>query len=363
MTITIAERLHPFSHRPGTKFLLPKSSFAVQIFPTRLECIDLAYELSSFAIDFHVNGPIKGFTAELDLESGLIRVFGQTPEGYVRYLLQCEREGLWLTVERAPNEKLACRHSFSEQTFLLSPKEKLLIPFSAKIAHPVSEERLSLGMHKSQEWEGIHRRLDCKEIFPLWHRLSQWIVTLEISAREGNYALLEACRHKLEHRERTTLLEAFESFFLAAFEGVLTPRLFDNEYQGILPGTHALKSSVSPLPLLTEGGKLIRALFFQERANEIEILPCLPSSFHCGRMTGIQTSQGHRIDFEWTKKALRRLRIHVFADGKLCLKLPKKTSCRLKKGRKTIKHSPIDAEGKLSLELQANEILHLDRFH
>ena len=77
----------------------------------------------------------------------------------------------------------------------------------------------------------------------------------------------------IANRERVKLLEVFESFFLASFEGVLVPRLIDTEYQGILP-QEEIKGP--PLPLLTEGGKLIRSLIFQEDQGVLSLL--LPSA-------------------------------------------------------------------------------------
>lgn len=365
MKITIAERIHPFSHQLGTKFLLPKSSLTVQVFPTRLQFADLENPSIAFFVDLTFAGPIKEFNSELDLEHGLLRVFGKTRDGYMRYLVQAGIDGVLLTMEKIPNGIVECRHSLSPITFSLSKEEPLLIPLSlADCKGATGDERLSLGLHKAQEWESICSRLDFKEIFPLWHRLCAWMPTLRRSSHEGNYQLLEECRRKIENREKEHVLEAFEHFFLSSFEGVLTPRLFDTQYQGILQAFAKQNTSIALLPLLTEGGSLIRSMFFQENQNELAILPCLPAQFHCGRMTGVKTSQGSVIDFEWTKKNLRRLRLLSSASGgKACLKLPKGiASCRLKIGRKTMKHPSIDPDGKMTLLLNPGDVVHLDRF-
>lgn len=362
MRITIAQRCHPFSHQIGTKMLLPKSSLVVQVFPTRIFFCDLNHQMRNFFVSLAFIGPVSGFTVELDLERGLLCVFGQTQRGYMRFLLQAEKEGVLLSMEKIPEQKVECTYSFAPHSFFLEKSSQFLIPLPWITEVVTSEERLSLGMHKSQDWDGIRRRLDFKEILPIWHRLSRWVLPTEARPHGGNVQLLDLCAEKISNRDRVKVLDAFEAFFLAAFEGVLVPRLVDTEYQGFF--THEPMSlSESPLFLLTQGGKVIRSLFFQETESAIALLPCLPPSFHCGRMTSVRSSEGHLLDFEWTKKTLRRLRLNCTKEGVVSLKLPKKVSSyRIKVGRKTIQSPPLDAEGKIHLELRAKELVHFDRF-
>ena len=361
MKITIAERFHPFSHANGTKFLLPKTAMVIQVFPTRLYFTDLENRFKPFDISFDFVGPLKDFTAELDLEKGQLRVFGTTKKGYMRFSICAKPDGIWLMMEKTPEGKVACRRSSPPEKHSLSKAESMLIspPFEES-CQEAGSERLSLGMHKAQEWESICRRLDFKEIFPLWLALCAQVPTTTQVGTGGNYSLLEECRQRIDERDRVGVLEAFEAFFLASFEGVLTPRLFDTEHQGIASVTG---EAISPLPLLTEGGRLIRSLFVQETAGELAILPCLPTAFECGRMTGIQTSRNDVVDFEWTKKFLRRMRITSVLGRELTLRLPKGiASFRCKKGRTTMKKMHVDREGRVVLTLGANQTLHLDRF-
>jgi hypothetical protein len=364
MKITIAERFHPFSHENGTKFLLPNTSYSVQVFPTRLNFVDINERMESFFIAFDFAGPFIDFTAELDLELGILRVFGMTKKGYMRYLVCAKKDGIWLTMEKIPEEKLACCRSFSPEKFSLSKGESMLIPLSFKIdGQRRNEERLSLGIHKAQEWEFIRRRKDFKEIFPLWLTLSRWVPLEGEEGNAGNYLLLKECRQKINQGEKEKVLESFRQLFLAAFDGVLVPRLHDTQYQGILPEVGQNNSSSSPLPLLTKGACLIRSLFFQEKEGKIAILPCLPSEFHSGRMIGVKALEGVTCDFEWTKKNLRRMRIFSLYGEGILLKLPKGIrSCRIKKGRHVLKKLTTDAEGYMNLSLVANETIDLDRF-
>ena len=66
----------------------------MQIYPTRLIFSEEWGKTLPF--DLEVKGPVKGFTAELDLERGRIRVWG---EG-MRYSLFAEEQGIWIDWEK-----------------------------------------------------------------------------------------------------------------------------------------------------------------------------------------------------------------------------------------------------------------------
>ncbi len=356
MKLTIAQRLHPFSHQNGTKFLLPQTSFCVQVYPTRLEFTDLEGREAPFFIALDFTGPIVDFTAELDLEQGVLRIFGTTQKGYMRYFLFARKDGIQLKLEKAPGEQVMCHLSSSPAAFCLTKGESLLIPMLLRDADGKKrEERLSLGMHKAQNWELVRRRSDFKEIFPVWLALGRWVPATEA---EGNYFLLEECRKNIETKNKAELLGSFQKLFLAAFDGVLVPRLVDKEHQGIVQQTQL---DLPPLPLLTRGASLIRSLFVQEIAGKIAILPCLPAEFHCGRMTGVQIGD-LSLDFEWSKKSLRSLRIVSPLDAEMCLSLKTIRSCRLRYGRGISKKAAIASDGSLILSLSPNQPAFLDRF-
>ena len=356
MKLTIAERLHPFSHQNGTKFLLPQTSFCIQVYPTRLEFTDLEGRENPFFVTLDFTGPIVDFTAELDLEQGILRIFGTTQKGYMRYLLFARKDGIQLKLEKAPREQVMCHLSSSPAAFCVTKGESLLIPMLLRDADgQQSQERLSLGMHKAQNWELVRRRSDFKEIFPVWLALGRWIPAKEA---EGNYSLLEECRKNIETKNKAELLGSFQKLFLASFDGVLVPRLVDTEHQGIV---QPMQLDLSPITLLTKGASLIRSLFVQEIAGKIAILPCLPAEFHCGRMTGVQIGSVS-LDFEWSKKTLRGLQIVSPQDAEVCLSLKTIRSCRLRYGRGTSKKAAIASDGSLILSLSPNQPAFLDRF-
>jgi len=367
MKITIAQRLHPFSHTAGTKFLLPKSTFCVQVFPTRLNFSDLEGKIEPFCLSFAFQGPIQEFTAELDLEHALLRIFGKTLQGYMRYLIYAAEGGIWIEVEKAPKEGVTYSRCNTSLPFATGEKRQLCACPVYKVEGRAQEERLSLGMHKLQDWDLLRRRLDLKEIFPHLLRLAAWMPPLDLTdsadKAEGNYALLAVCRERIAQRQKQTMPQAFENLLLAATEGVLVPRLRDTEYQGIVAEPADPAASISPLPLLLGAARCIRSLFYQESKEEIALLPCLPIPFHCGRMTNIQTRERHSISLEWTKKCLRRVSIQPSAADEIVLKLPKGIKhFRLTQGRKMVKTMHVDAESKAVLPLDKDKTLYLDRF-
>jgi len=198
MRISIAERLRPYSHLPGSKLLLPLAGTRVQVFPALLKIEGEDFPLS-------LSGPVKNFTVQQDLERPSIRVFGEAREGYFRYRLE---DGNCI-IERDPGKVLAgLPKTFSNK--------KTELPFL---------DKLSLGSHKSQDWELIRRRLDLKEILPLIMRLGQ-LLPIATASTSGTGKLLE----DLKTAEKDLLYDKLCGFFLAGFSSLLYPRLNDSEH-------------------------------------------------------------------------------------------------------------------------------------
>jgi hypothetical protein len=310
MRITIAERLRPFSHQPGTFVLLPGSCFRLQIFPTRLLVENLAGAKPQLLREWDLNlkGPVKDFTIQNDLEKGVIRVWGHYLEGYVRYQIvaSSDSKDLILSIEKCPEKGI--RSDLLEKT--LHRKDSLAILKGAWM--PVTpfrkvEERLSLGKQKAQDWEMITRRSDLAEIFPFWHRMGKLIPSdVQGAQSEGTLKLLEQCAELVEEKNALAICRAFLNLFQAGFEGMLSPRLTDTQHQGF--GIAAPQESFvgSPLLLLSEGGRLISRQFVQAEGRVIRILPVLAPEFHCGRMLSLSFEYG-QLDLEWTKKTIRRM--------------------------------------------------------
>lgn len=296
MRITIGERFKPYSHIPGTPFILPGSSLCFRIYPTLIRINNLENGKAE-EIKFTIPGPLEDFTIQQDLEAGLLRVWGKTEFGFVRYKIIAQEKGFTINVEKAP-------------------KDVNVFPIASEKAssfHSMPAERLSLGVTKAQDWTLMIRRRDLAEIFPLWFRLGQSISYTSV-IKPSQATLWTKCCEIVEKGTPDIILKPFEHLFTAAFEGGLSPRLEDTDFQGFsLP----VSSFTSPLPLLSEGAKLIRSLFLQVNNEVISILPALPSAFHCGRMLNITCVQWGTLDLEWTKKKIRRMIFRAQKTGDL----------------------------------------------
>ena len=323
MRIQIANRLKPFSHLPGTMCPLPGSSLRFQIFPACIKVHDLSQTEPLFLeeLPLPVEGPIKDFTVQLDLERGYILVWGKSATGFFRYRIHAiesksteskltKSKSKWgIIVEKSPNQKMEDIH-----------------PIGGFPIHQPSKtiERLSLGSHKEQDWLSVSRRQDLKEIFPFWFRLGQMITQVQSRSdfRQGTAFLLEKCREQIKVNNSSQWLEPFQNVFIAGFEGILSPRLRDDQYNGFHLPDLKKDCELSPFILLQEGSNLIRDLFIHNKNQEIHILPSLPSQFHCGRMTDLVCGS-ENLDLEWSKKELRRIVLRAGRTGDLQLIFPK----------------------------------------
>jgi len=342
-TITIAQRLRPFSHAARFCTLIPKTNCLAEIFPARLVLEE--WQGARFSTLLPLTGPVEQFTSQVEGEKGRVRVFGRAAQGFFSYLLFAQRDGIYLYLEKGP------------LPFPLKQEHKLLNISSFHEAPP--EERLSLGMHRSLEWESVLRRGEFQEIFPVWLQMGQLLPQPEerTMPEEGNFLLLEKCRKVVEQKEKLHVIPAFRTLFLAAFSSLFVPHVNDLSFQGLSTPT---EQALSPLPLLKKSALLIRSLFFQEEKESCALLPLLPPQFHSGRFCHIKTKEGDRIDMEWSSKLLRRLRIQSAKSRSLRLIVQSALKrCRVRtklreKGRMCNLNEP--------LELQSGVCLYLDRF-
>lgn len=356
MKIQIEQKLSPFSHTPGTYFVLPGSSLQVQIFPTRLIFQDLQDEKNaSFVVDLQINGPHKDFTAELHLSEGYVKVFTEAQNGYIRYYLQAVKEGVQIYLEKA-SCGLVC-FCMGKEIKIHAKEQKLLpIPFSFYEASQI--ERISFGIHKKLDWDLVKKRRLLDEILPVWFHLSQLVPKqTPANSEDGTLFLLERCKNLMQEKSRVGLYSAWMDLFDSGFEGVLSPRSEDPYFWGTTPKAN---SRFSPLLLLESAYFAIRDLFFQEQGNTYSFLPCLPPEFHSGRMVRVRTKDGDQVDFEWSKKTLQKIVWRSAISREIQLNLSNDlSSFRIRKslkdrGRKMEKTDPVF--------LEERGVLFLDRF-
>ena len=339
MRIEIAERLKPFSHLPGASSILPGSRYQIQVFPACIKVFDLSTFSSPLILElqFKIKGPVQNFTVQNDLEKGCIRVWAETVFGFYRYSLRsCQNTfGLFFELEKTDQETLSF-FSKEKEWHLKAKESRLLLSSESAMSSDFLPglERLSLGSHKSQDWEMIKRRLDFSEIFPLWYRLGQLIPKVESPSTEGTFLLLHECQVALAQRCAESVMKSYQKLFLAGFKSLLVPTLQDPFYQGILPDKE-LSSEASALTLLSQGAQLMRQLFIQQEKERIDLLPLLPASFHCGRLVNLEIMQG-KFALEWSKKKIRRCEFHTGKEQETAIYLNARhfKQCRIREGKK-----------------------------
>lgn len=345
-SIVIAERLKPFQHTPGSKIPLPGSPFFVSVYPTCISIFSFeesnGRELARISLSF--KGPIQDFTVQLDLERECIHVWGYSIEGYFRYHLHFvpEKNKIGICLEKAPE--------IYENPFLLNSLfvELKTIP-PARVF-----ERLSLGNHKTQDWNLVKQRQNLAEILPAWFQLGQQMSSSSLLLSCGGTSdfllRLEKCfQEKKCHEIYSTLLNCFN----CAFSGILTPRLSDEDHLGF--DLTAVTPSANPLILLTQGARLIRSLFLYLEGMEVRLLPLLPPEFHCGRLLGVQLHGIGTLDLEWSKKLIKRVSIYANQPCQPVFHFQKEIAeCRVNKSRRYLPGTP--------LYLEAGSITYLDCF-
>lgn len=315
--IRIKTKLAPFSHTPGITALIPGTTFAAEVFPALIRFWDLAGVEKKCVkeIPCAIEGPLSTFTVIQDLERGVVTVWQERKCFHILPTLE-------IVSTRNPGH-------FSQN----------------------SSMRLSLGSHKKQEWEGIKKRLDFCEIFPLWLQLGRLLKLPDVQPTGGMFALLEECKEAIEGKPEH-ILAAFQALFLAGFEGMLVPHLFDNQHLGIAKEEGG---NNSPLHLLTEGAQLILSLFIKVGKHEISLLPHLPPAFFAGRVVGYETPYG-TLHFEWTKKMIRRVFFESRFEGALLFRFPSVIKeFRLQGGKKY--HNAFEP-----VEIKSGTLYLLDRF-
>jgi hypothetical protein len=307
MKIAISDRLRSFSHKAGHQVMVPGTLVSLQVFPTELIWTSPEGVHSSLVLD--LKGPMDPFTVEQDLEAKLVRIYGQSQNGYFRMCIKVEKTGVVaLYFEKTPKDGICTQYRqepkrfFSGDFFSLCVVEKMGVS---------AREKLFLGIDKQKEWEKMRDRKDLREILPLWHALGSMIPSEKNTDR-----FFPVLQEAIKKKERQKVYDLLLLTYLAHFSAGLFPRKEDTEKQGIPPLVDCAND------LLSQGSRSIRSLFFQENEEGLHFLPCLPSQFVCGKMVHMQTKSGLVIDMEWTKHRLRKMKIVVDEDQEVRLHFP-----------------------------------------
>jgi len=304
MTITSAFRFRPFSHVPGVQCLLPQTSLSLKIYPAKLV-------VANFEILFLNFGPMREFTATLDLEKNNVLVHGFVAQGYLCYHITANEKGFSLYFEKVPENftgTLTVKPLYENKKIVR--KDTFYFECSSAFTKVAHKERLHLGANKAQDAELIIRRKDLTEIIPELYFLSQSVPASDFSEVE-KLSLYSEALAAVNEKNKEILYQKLYDFCRASFKSLFFPKLFDDEFLGYLYPALTENSKATPLCILKKCFQLIRRLFFYEEGSVLHILPALPKEFHAGKMVDLTTSTKDKISLEWTKKRLRQMTIVV----------------------------------------------------
>lgn len=295
--IKIADRFFPYSLLPGAKFLIPFSSFAVQVFPTALILLH-----ENRKINLNILGPVDKFKAVLNLEKGIIEVSGRGRRGYFQYALFSKDGKLVFSQKKAES---------------LIPELDRTVFISQKYVF----ETLSFGISKSADFNEMKKRRKMDELFPFWFRFGQMFPFLN-QKPEGDSML-----------SRLNDFDSFQSLFQGGFSSVFFPEKKDENYWGY--PLDPLGPLDNPILILKEGYQKIRNFLLIED-EACFILPRILSWFPQGRAIHLKTSFGS-VDIEWTKNFLRKVIIYSNVSRQLRLIFPKNHKrCRINNSRNRV---------------------------
>ncbi|GAB4193097.1 MAG: hypothetical protein Tsb0015_15710 [Simkaniaceae bacterium] len=322
MKIKIADRFRPFSHRAGTCALVPNTDVIARVYPVLLHLQSLSSG-QIWEAKLALKGPVKGFTVMQDLEKGFLTVFGETGAGFFRYRLFGEKEKLYVSLDRGLKEGLAYESTERSGKFLLKKRRELL---PCRTHFTPSIPRLSLGNQKKQDIEAISKRLDLTEIFPLVYRIGQMIPEMPAESPAApaatSWDLLKSFEKALQGKDRAAQLFAFHKFYQVAVKDLFVPRLFDEEYRGIVSPPKG-NPNLYNLKLLQESARLIENCFFQQSKAKLFFLPSLPAKVHSGRLLQICGEDNKfSLDFTWRSNALRQVIIRANSNAEFQLAFP-----------------------------------------
>ncbi|MBN1915355.1 MAG: hypothetical protein JW769_05655 [Parachlamydiales bacterium] len=340
MKISIDKKMIPLSHKMGEQCIVPGTCWIASIFPTKLSLFHREALSSEEKLEFvwDLKGPFLKFTVFLDLEKQRIQVSGQTPEGWFRFSLKGSSDGFFLFFEKVPKKR--CRYHYvsnmrvfpESQEAFIEEKNFLKIPMPLKSKIPSRFEKLFLGDNKSQEISSIYKRLDWREIFPLWFYQGQQVPKV-CEEYFGTATLLASLEEEIRENHKKEAEKLFYALFVTSFQDLLVPHLIDEKFQGIVASQDIL-SQASPLIIVQRGYELIRSLFFQQKKEQFFLLPHLFSLFVSGRMIHICCDNLGFLDLQWSKSMIRKMIFYPLKDFEMRLHAPLVKKFRLKKSKK-----------------------------
>jgi hypothetical protein len=280
---------------PGVKIPIPGSTLYAQVFPSLWRIFSASHTLLDEG-RIPVKGPLKRFVVFQNLSRGGVAVLS---EQYKYYL--------------------------SPQGFYTSSIADL--PHSS--FYP--GEYVSFGVHKHADLEKIRRRKDLKEILPFLFRHGVLLQKQALQPLEKTEVslLLKKLDEVIAEVDKENVYALLVNFIYSGLSKTLLPRLYDEEYQGIVSEDPRQGNEEVPFALLRAAALSMQKIFIQEQEGVVTLLPVLPPEFPCGRWVGLSLDIGE-ISFEWTKKTIRRVVLKAHSSREIVVTSPGVRLCRFR---------------------------------
>ncbi|ADH21370.1 hypothetical protein [Chlamydia trachomatis] len=294
--IKIAQSFKPYIMEPGAKILIPGSTLYAQVFPSLWRIFSSSHELVNEG-RVPIQGPLQRFAVFQNLNRGGVAVM---TEQYKYYL--------------SPN---GCyTRSIAD------------LPSASFY----SGEYVSFGVHKHADLEKIRRRKDLKEILPFLFRHGALLQNQpNLSMEKTEVALLlDTLDVAIAEPNKERVFSLLERFVYAGLSKTLLPRLYDEEYQGIVSEDPRPGNEAVPFSLLRAAALSMRRIFIQESDGVVTLLPALPPEFPCGRWISLYLENIGEISFEWSKKTIRRVILKAHVSRELAIISPGVHSSRFR---------------------------------
>ena len=332
--------MRPFSHIPGSRAMIPGSSWIVEAYPTKINFIQ---ESKVIPLTLGLQGPCVGFTLQQDLEKNQVIIFGSFYNARFVKIAIAHTTHVIITLQKGD----LIPYQLVEKKDIWHKKKSLVIGLDSINMSYLSQqkEKLFLGMHKQLNWPQVMQRMILREILPVLFTLGQ-----KIPPMNDNFPSIEMPKTEKE----------FDIFLRGRFHHLLLPTREDNNNLGL--DLNPIEKSTPLKAILRQSYEAIRNVFFQENQNEIEILPLLSffPQFISGRMTSIHAHHA-MIDIEWSKRKIKKISLRPKKDGPIFLKFPKQhTSYRLRNHPKEQKGSIMTID--MPIFLERGKIFFLDKF-
>lgn len=283
MSLGRLEPCRPLTRRPGAWAPIPGSGWKVQLFPTQIRLLGpqgqrLVQDL--LVQDQQVRGPVRQWTAQLDLDRHEVRIWGEA-NGYYCAVLKARDQAIHLTLGRQ--------------------QPQVLVLVEGIESWEPTQERLQFGNHSIQDVDRWGAGLPLSHIIPTWFRLGMSLPSQQAQPQE--LSLLGLLAQKVEQGNRSGVGQTVLQTRQAGFHDLWAPQAVDHGFWGFgVPPT--LRDDQH---LLAAGARLMRDMVLKTDGDQATLLSCLPKELPAGRLLRAAWPGVGTLEIEWTRGRPRQV--------------------------------------------------------